>query len=99
MDFMGHPRAKYCPECARKHKQKQVRKWQREHKEKMAEYRKIYYKNNFDTKLTKQEKEKALENLKDKIERNKYCNAYDCENLDCIQCYENQVAKYKSCKK
>lgn len=27
----------------------------------------------------------------------RYCSAYDGENLECIKCYENQIKEYKGC--
>lgn len=99
MDYWGTAKTKYCPECKEKIRKRKVRAWQRNHRDKMNEYRKRYYNNNFNMKISKQEREKAFENLKDKLEKNKYCAAYDETQLSCIQCYENQVAKYKACKK
>ena len=75
--------------------------WQRENKDKMYLYRKNYYLKYYknDPNFDLEAKLKRLEQRQERNEKKQYCANFDSNRIDCISCYDNQVAEYKDCRK
>lgn len=93
--FDGIKISKYCPSCAIKARQAKNREW--------------YKKNEKTERAKKKERYEAIYGYGKKPEikeenfflgdEQRYCSAYDGQNLACIKCFENQTAEYKGCYK
>lgn len=99
--FEGCSHARFCSDCKKKRNKESVAKWAADHRERRLQQLREY-------RARKKRHQEALCDYGEppKIEEEhyfvgdeqRYCSGYDSTNLECIKCYENQIAEYKQCR-